>query len=196
MSGSYVVLDNGSLVNRAFLYGPDGNVIGNQDKVHLMPQEAEWYIKRGQAFSVFETDLGNLALPICMDATYYETFRILEHLGTEIVLLPIANLEKYNYWLALRGIWPRVQESQLYGIKSALVGSLAGFTFTGRSGIFAPLELTPGQDGVLAEVESYDREAMAIANLDLEALAVLRRNHPWRDRNPVLYKRYFPEIYQ
>jgi len=186
MAGSYTLADGDRVVNRAFLYGPDGKLTGSQDKVHLLPVEVEWRLKRGSSLAGFETPLGRLAMPVCMDATYYETFRILEKQGVDIALLPIANLEAYNYWLALRGIWPRVQESALYGVKSALVGSVAGFTFTGRAGIFAPLELTPNRDGVMAEVHHFDREAIAVTDLNLEDLHNLRHDHPWRDHNPNL----------
>ncbi len=196
MAGSYVLAHNGGIVNRAFLFGPDGALIGTQDKVHLLPMEAEWKLARGTRFSVFETPLGSLAFPVCMDATYFESFRILEQKGAEIALLPIANLEPYNYWMALRGIWPRVQESPIYGIKSALVGDLYGLSFTGRAGIFAPLEITPNKDGIITEVEPFDREGLAVADVDLEALAELRREHPWRDRNEALYRRYFPRTYR
>ncbi len=196
MAGSYAFLDSGNLVNRSYLYNPEGKLAGSQDKVHLLPVEEEWSLKRGSRFSVIDTSLGKLALPVCMDATYFETSRLLELAAAEIVLLPIANLEPYNYWLALRGLWPRVQESPLYGVKSALVGNVAGFTFTGRAGIFAPIELTAKRDGIMAEVETYDREAMAIADLDLQALRRLRQNHPWRDHNHRLYQRYFPGIYK
>jgi len=196
MAGSYILADNGEIVNRSFLYGPNGELIGSQDKVHLLPVESGWSLKRGSSFSVIETALGKLALPVCMDATYYETFRLIELAGADIVLLPIADQQEYNYWLALRGIWPRVQESALFGVKSALVGSVAGFTFTGRAGIFAPLEITPNSDGVLAEVEPFDSEAIAVADLDLEALARLRADHPWRDCNSALYRKYFPQIYR
>lgn len=195
MAGSYTLAAGGSVVNRAFLFGPDGKLIGSQDKLHLLPVEAGWQLQRGKNLNSFDTGLGRLAMPICMDATYFETFRILENLKVEIALLPIANMEAYNFWLALRGIWPRVQESPIYGVKSALVGSIAGLTFSGRAGIFAPIELTPGRDGVLAEVEHYDREGIAVADLDLDALKELRLNHPWRDRNSALSGKYFPEIY-
>ncbi|NLA27119.1 MAG: nitrilase [Firmicutes bacterium] len=196
MAGSFLLPDGDKVVNRSFLYGPGGNLIGTQDKVHLMPIEVEWGISAGSKFNVFETGAGKMAAPVCMDATYYETFRILELKGAEIAVLPIANPEPYNYWLALRGIWPRVQECPLYGIKSALVGSLLGFEFTGRAGIFAPVELTPDGSGVLAEVESPEKEGMAVAELDLAALRELRRHHPWRDSNLALYNRYFPRLYR
>ena len=195
MAGSFLLPDGERVVNRSFLYGPDGGLIGRQDKVHLMPIEAEWGISAGTEFNLFETPAGRMAAPVCMDATYFETFRILELQGAEIVILPIANPEPYNYWLALRGIWPRVQECPLYGIKSALVGRVLGFEFTGRAGIFAPVELTPDSSGVLAEVESPHGEGMAVAEIDLDALRDLRSAHPWRDSNPALYRRYFPRLY-
>lgn len=195
MAGSFLLAKGPRVVNRAYLFSPRGKIAGCQDKVHLMPVEEEWGISRGGSFSVLDTELGKLALPVCMDATYYETFRILERLGAEIAMVPIANPEPYNYWLALRGIWPRVQESPLFGIKSAMVGSLAGFTFTGRAGIFAPMELAPCSNGILAEVNNPEKEGMALAQLDLTALRKLRADHPWRDTNELLYKKYFPGIY-
>jgi predicted amidohydrolase len=196
MAGSFLLPDGDKVVNRSFLYGPGGKLIGTQDKVHLMPIEAEWGISAGTEFNLFETAAGRIAAPVCMDASYFETFRILELQGAEIVIIPIANPEPYNYWLALRGIWPRVQECPVYGIKSALVGKLLGFEFTGRAGIFAPAELTPDGSGVLAEVESPEEEGIALAEIDLAALQELRRDHPWRDSNPALYRRYFPRVYR
>ncbi len=196
MAGSFLLADGDRVVNRSFFYGPDGQLIGTQDKVHPMPIEAEWRISAGHEFHLFETAVGEVGVPVCMDATYFETFRILELQGAEIVIIPIANPEPYNYWKALRGIWPRVQECPVYGIKSALVGSALGFTFTGRAGVFAPAELTPDGSGVLAEVECPEEEGIAVAELDLNALQELRNDHPWRDNNLSLYQRYFPGVYE
>ncbi|GFP37674.1 hypothetical protein HKBW3S44_01351 [Candidatus Hakubella thermalkaliphila] len=196
MAGSFPLPAGRQVLNRALLYGPDGRLIGCQDKAHLTPLEDDWGLSRGGSFAVFPTPLGRLAMPVCMDATYFETFRILESLGAEIVMVPIANPEPYNFWLALRGVWPRVQESQVFGVKSALVGSLFGRTLTGKAGVFAPLELTQRRDGVLAETESAEREGFVAATLDLEALRELKANHPYlRDENPALARKYFPAVY-
>ncbi|NLJ25503.1 MAG: nitrilase [Firmicutes bacterium] len=196
MAGSLLLPEGDKVVNRAFLYGPSGELIGIQDKVHLMPIEMEWGITPGSEFNLFDTGVAKIAAPVCMDATYFETFRILELKGAEIVIIPIANPEPYNHYLALRGIWPRVQEAPVYGIKSAIVGSLLGFEFTGRAGIFAPAELTSDGSGVLDMVESPEKEGIAFATIDLGALRELRQDHPWRDSNPALYRRYFPRVYQ
>ena len=195
MSGSFLLPDGDQVVNRAFLYSPQGQLIGIQDKVHLMPMEAAWGVSAGTRFNLFDTEIGSIAAPVCMDATYFETFRILELQGAEIVIIPIANPEPYNQWLALRGIWPRVQECPVYGIKSALVGRLLGFEFTGRAGIFAPAELTSDGSGILDIVVSPEEEGIALAEIDLAELQKLRSDHPWRDNNQALYRRYFPRIY-
>lgn len=196
VAGSFLLPAGNKVVNRSFLFAPDGSLVGTQDKVHLLPLEAAWGITRGDELRVFPTSIARLAIPVCMDATYYETFRILEMQGADIAVVPIANPEPYNYWLALRGIQLRVQESLVYGVKSALVGELFGFTFTGRAGVFAPLDLTPKKDGVLVESAFHNQADLVVADLDLEALYALRREHPYLgDHNQVLYKKYFPRIY-
>lgn len=197
MGGSRLIPDHkGQVMNVASLYGPQGQLIGSQAKAHLLPLEASWGICRDSELKVFNTPLGNIAFPVCMDATYFETFRILAHLGADLVIIPIANPEEYNQWKALRGIWPRVQESYVYGVKSALVGkNFFGLDFTGKAGIFAPMELCP-QDGVLALAANPHEEDLVIADLDIEKLRQTRTGRPYGgDVNLKLYRRYFPHIY-
>lgn len=167
MSGSIMIVDGNSAYNRAYLFGPDGRIVGKQDKLHLMMMEKDIGLSMGEELSVFNTSIGKLAFPVCMDATYFETFKIAKNKGAHIVIIPIANMEEYNCYFALRGIWPRVQESGVYGIKSALVGELYGVKFTGKAGIFAPLILTPDGDGVLKVAKSYDRDEIVMSDLDL-----------------------------
>lgn len=197
LGGSRLVPDHtGRVLNVASFFGPQGQLIGSQAKAHLLPLEAGWGLCRGTELQVFKTPLGNIAFPVCMDATYFETFRILAHLGADLVIIPIANPEEYNQWKALRGIWPRVQESYVYGIKSALVGkNFFGMSFTGKAGIFAPLELHP-PDGVLALGENPHREELLIADLNIEQLRATRTARPYGgDLNLSLYRRYFPAVY-
>lgn len=197
MGGSRLVPDHtGRLMNIASLYGPQGQLIGSQAKAHLLPLEAGWGICRGNELKVFNTPLGNIAFPICMDATYFETFRILSYLGADLIIIPIANPEEYNQWKALRGIWPRVQESYVYGVKSALVGKkFFGLDFTGKAGIFAPIELHP-QDGVVALAQNPHKEDLVIADLNIEKLRETRTGRAYGgDVNLNLYRRYFPQVY-
>lgn len=198
MGGSIILEDrNGKIYNRAYLFGPGGKIVGYQEKLHLLPIEASWGLATGNQLRTFDTPLGKLSLPVCMDATYFETFRILELKGVEVVLLPTANPEEYNFWKALRGIWPRIQESRLYGIKSAMVGEFLGLKFTGKAGIYAPRRLTEFGDGILAEADTFDKEELVVAELDLNRLRNFREQDQiqGRPRGDVL-GRYLPGLYQ
>ncbi|MDI3317966.1 MAG: nitrilase-related carbon-nitrogen hydrolase [Bacillota bacterium] len=170
---------DGCVYNVAHLFAPDGRLVGRQAKAHLLPLEAAWGLVPGRELQVWELPWGRLAQPVCMDATYFETFRIARGLGADVVVIPSANPEHpYNEWTSARGIWPRVQESQVYGVQASMVGSFLGVELSGRSGIFAPLELSPGGDGVLDRLEDPYQEGVAAAVLDLRALDAYRSRHP------------------
>jgi predicted amidohydrolase len=194
MAGSAMLVDEGRLYNRAYLFGPQGEIVGTQDKIHPIEMELDLGMSFGTHLKVFATPLGRLAFPVCMDATYFETFKILKHMGAQIVIIPIANMEPFDLYLSLRGIWPRVQEAGIYGLKSALVGDLYAFKFTGKAGAYAPLELTPQRNGVLAEAGSYDRDAVVMASLDLPRLDEYQSPY-FSDTNPELYRHYLPDAY-
>jgi predicted amidohydrolase len=194
MAGSCMQVVDGKLVNRATLFGPQGETVGVQDKAHPIDMEMAFGLTPASQLQTFPTRLGRLAFPVCMDATYFETFKILRSQGAQIVVIPIANLEPFQHYWALRGIWPRVQENAVYGVKSALVGKLYGVEFTGKAGVYAPLDLTPGRSGILAEAGTFDRDELVVADLDLTKLDAYRSDY-FDDTNPALYRRYFPQIY-
>lgn len=197
--GGSVILPraDGKVYNTAFLFGPDGKVLLRQDKLHLMPMEVEWGLTPGSVVEVVDTELGRIGMPVCMDATYFETFRILSNMGAEIILLPTANPEEYNQFKALRGIWPRVQETPVYGIKSSMVGSLAGFKLTGKAGIFAPRELTEKRDGILAEFANPEGVGLVFADLDMPGLRAYReRTRTEQVDAQRIYSRYLPRLYK
>ncbi len=197
MAGSFLVTDEeGGVCNTAYSFDETGRLMGTQDKLHLVDMESTWGLTSGRTLAAFPTSFGTLAAPVCMDATYFETFRILLSLGVDIALLPIGDAAEYRAFYALRGIWPRVQESPMYGVKAALVGDLFGQTFTGKAGVFAPIALTPKQNGVLAEALTYDRSEIVAADLDIQRLHIYREQE-WEDNDvrPSLYERDLSESY-
>jgi len=199
VSGSMVLpdetLNRNAMRLRGYIYGPGGELAGRYHKTHLMPVESSWGVDPGDSTSTFNLGGVVAAVPICMDATYFETFRIARLSGADLVIVPSANNEPYNLWYALRGIWPRVQESQVYGIGASMVGSFAGQTFTGRSAILAPLELSPGGDGMLAQAGTYDSEEIVLAQINIPLLHKFRADNPLRFNLP-LYRKYLPAMYR
>ncbi len=195
-SGSYILKEKEEIYGAGSLFGPDGNLIGTQKKIHLTDFEVKLGIKRASKMVAYSLPFGKTVCPICMDATYFETFHIAREIGADMVILPIANFEEYSTWKALRGIWPRVQESYLYGLKSSLNGWIAGMHFTGKAGIFAPLSMTEKKDGVLSLSPSYEGSYLITANLNLKRLYEARKKAEYHgDRNPEFEEKYIERTY-
>jgi predicted amidohydrolase len=195
-TGSYILKEKEAIYNAGSLFGSNGNLIGTQKKIHLTDFEVKLGIKRGNKMEVYSLPFGKVVCPICMDATYFETFRIAREIGADMVILPIANLEEYTIWKALRGIWPRVQESYLYGLKSSLNGWIAGMHFTGKAGVFAPLLMTEGKDGILSLSSSYEGNQLITANLSIKRLYEAREKAEYQeDKNVEFEEKYIERAY-
>lgn len=194
VAGSAIELVGGRLYNVAYLYGPDGSERARQVKTHLVPSEVEMGYGVGEEIVVAQTQAGPLAFPVCMDHTYFETARIATLLGAALLIDPSANNEYYNPYAQARGVWNRVQEVHTYGVLCSGVGRVAGSVFEGRSGVYAPMGMTPAGDGVLAEARTVDREEVVFADLDYDALEAYRSREPL-EFNVELYRRYLPEAY-
>ena len=165
--GTIPAYDSGRLYNRQILLDDKGKLVGTQDKLNLVPMEKELGFSHGEVLEVFETPLGKIAIPICMDATYFEIFKIAKGLGADFIILPIANMEPYNYHLALRGAAMRVTETNLVAIKPAFVsGGNFPIEITGRAGIYFPL----GFQQKSRETSSGEGSSLVVATLDINAL--------------------------
>ena len=195
LAGSTLAMDDkGRVRKEAHLYDPQGHLVLAQRKTHLFPTEAAWGMTPGDEIAVARTPLGCIAAPVCMNHTYWEPVRIAWLRGAEILVDPAADAARFNWSLQARGVWSRVQESPSYGIHAMMVGTLLGVTFGGRSGVYAPLALTPKGDGILAEAHVPDAPDLFCADLDLDALRPLRLERLGR-LNPDLYGRYLPRLY-
>ena len=195
-TGSYILKEKETIFNAGSLFDPYGNLIGTQKKMHLTDFEVKLGMRRGNKMEAYSLPFGKVVCPICMDATYFETFRIAREIGADMVILPIANLEEYSTWKALRGIWPRVQESYLYGLKSSLNGWIAGMHFTGKAGIFAPLSMTEEKDGILSLSPSYEVNHLVTAHINMKKLYEAREKAEYHeDKNAEFEKKFIEKTY-
>lgn len=195
-TGSYFIKENEHLYNGGAIISREGAILGRQMKLHLTDFEEKLGIRRGNEFRSFSLDIGRIAFPVCMDATYYEVFNLARSRGCDVVVLPIANNEEYRPYRALRGIWPRVQEAHVYGVKAALNGWFCGLHFTGKAGIFAPIGMTPKGDGVVAISEQPSGDSLVVGDIDLEALCRERKEDEYYgDSNPEFERAYYYNTY-
>lgn len=90
--GSLIEQDGIDLYNTSILVSPNG-LIGKYRKLHLCGSE-NYYLEPGDlGIPVFHTPIGKIALLICLDAYYPETFRIATLQGADIVCASFAGDE-------------------------------------------------------------------------------------------------------
>ncbi|MCD8511515.1 MAG: hypothetical protein LRY73_17740 [Bacillus sp. (in: Bacteria)] len=189
-TGTYLLKEGNHLYNAGSLIDRSGAIIATQKKLHLTDFEDGLGLQRDDTLQVVELDFGiKVAFPICMDATYFETFLLAKNEGADFIILPIANMEEYTRWKALRGIWPRVQESYLFGVKPSLNGWLMGMHFTGKGGVFAPIEYTDNYDGIVALAEHYEGEVLLTAELDVDKLRRVKADAEYTGDSNLIFER-------
>lgn len=195
-AGSALLLQrDGRVLAVSHLFDPHGRVILTQPRTHLRTWERDWGLGSGMELTVVDTPLGRVGTLGAGEPMLFEPMRILWSLGAEIVLAQTADLGPQPVGQFLRGTWARVQESPAYAVQAGLVGEAFGLTFDGMAAVFAPRELTPAHDGILARAPGgSEEEAVVVADLDLQALRSLRVSQP-RPLNRSMIGHYLPELY-
>lgn len=130
--------------NSSFLFGPDGKVVGRQDKVHLieLEREAALDLTPGSVdrLRTFETPFGRIGIAICLDAFEDDVVDALTRQGADILVQPSANpgpwtAEQQTDWL--RSSYRRVYLEQRfsYALNPMMHGTLWDIPFYGQSSI-------------------------------------------------------------
>lgn len=167
---------DGIIRNMAVVFASDGARLGYQTKV-LLPPEDEDLVQAGSAWDVIPTEVGALGVVLGSDVLYPEVGRLLAYQGAEILVVLGASPSVELYQKLRTGTLARMQDNQLFGIVSFLVGdnelSVAHEPMIGRSAIFAPQELTPRRNGILVEMGNQRSEGVLTAELDFLALKAL-----------------------
>jgi len=192
--GTMLAERDGRVLLVSHLYGPTGRVLIAQPKTHLSVLERRWGLGVGEDLEVVDTAVGRVALTGSMESMHFEPYRLLEAARADIALLSAADVGQPRPWRPLRGLWARVQESQVYGVQGALSGSAFGLRFAGPAGIYAPLGLTPARDGILAMASREDDDEVVVADLDIAALRRLHQERP-SARNGAVVGHYLPLLY-
>ena len=168
---------DGSIRNRAWLFGPDGGR-GFQEKLQMTRFEAEqWSIAPGAGLRVFETALGRLGVAICYDAEFPLLVRRQVEAGASVILVPSCTDTLAGYWRVRIAAQARALENQCYVLQSPTVGeapwSAAVDVNVGAAGAFGPVDSAVAPDGILA-LGGINRPGLVFADLDLGALDAVR----------------------
>lgn len=183
-------LDNGRVVNRAWLCAPDGGC-GYQDKQIMTRFEREqWAVDRGDGLRVFSTALGSIAINVCYDCEFPLLARAQCEAGATLLLVPSCTDTLAGYHRVRVGAQARALENQCLSVQSPLVGSApwsaAIDVNTGRAGVFGPPDYGFPDDGVIAQ-GVLDQPTWVYADVDLAEVARVRQH------GQVLNHRHWPE---
>jgi predicted amidohydrolase len=187
---------HGTFFNAYALMGP-GGLIGVQRKVHAS-QDEYFSFRMGRTLEVFDLGFCRVGVAICLDAGFFEVWRVLVLQGAEVVFLPHAGrsgcgkhipeekqrrlLERTLQQLPGRyGIY--AEDNAVYAVYGNQVGFNGHSTHAGGAYVFGP-------DGkVLACAEPRLDDLWISAELDPEALERARnsRSCQLRTRRPEVY---------
>lgn len=190
--GTMIESRGGRLYNTAYLFAPDGRIVGSQRQTHRSPREIGWGLAQGEELTVFDIGGARVGFVVGADVEYPEVSRILALQDANLLIHSAA----YPLWhdeYFLLDLWREVQSNQLFGLQSCLLGN----EFKGESSIYVPVEMTANRRGVLARTTRADAEEMVSATLDFDALQRVIEGYPiFSLFNFDFYTREFPGVYR
>ncbi len=170
---------DGSYVNRAWLFAPDG-AAGYQDKLVMTRFENEsWGISPGAELRVFDTALGALAIAICYDCEFPLLARAQAEAGAELLLVPSCTDTVAGYHRVRYGAQARALENQIHVVQAVTVGeapwSDALDVNIGAAAIYTPVDRGFPPDGIAA-IGTREAPGWVHATVDLALARALRRD--------------------
>jgi len=106
-------------LNRAFLVGPAGTVMGYYDKTHpTLGEKDRLAVKPGNEIPLFETEHGRVAIVICYDIYFPELFAILALQKPDLIFFP--SLQRSDHEMASEAILKtRAMDTKAYVVRSS-----------------------------------------------------------------------------
>jgi predicted amidohydrolase len=169
----------GRVYNTSVLLGPDGRQLAVYRKIHLFDAEVgdgatyreSDTVAPGASPVTAETPLGTVGLTICYDLRFPELYRALARAGATLLTVPAAFtlMTGKDHWEVL--LRARAIENQAYVLAPAQGGRHTDQRVTyGHAMVVDPWGLVVAR--------ASDGEGLALAELDTELLARVRKNLP------------------
>ena len=175
-----ILLDDGRIANRGFLFGPDGGIVVRYDKIHMFDVDLDngesWresaVYRPGSEARLADLPFGRMGFAICYDVRFPQLFRAEALAGAELVSLPAAFTRQTGeaHWEVL--IRARAIENGVFLIAAAQ----AGLHEDGRETFGHSMIVDPW--GRVLAVAGGTGEAVISAELDIADVAAARRKIP------------------
>ncbi len=169
ITGGNYVEEKGKREIKSFLIDSEGEIIGEQNKVHLFKAEKEIAIP-GEEYNVFELNNTKIAITICNDLVYPEVVRILVLKGAEIIFAP-SRIKDIGYEPWKLYVLTRALENRVH---IASPNTFLPPSFLGKS-IVVDFEIK--EDVVIPKIfaSAKEEEDILIADLDPKKVEGFRK---------------------
>lgn len=177
------------IFNSAALIGPDGELIGSYNKVHLRGEERMAF-REGFRLPVFETEgIGTVGLMLGWDLAFPEVARSMALDGAELLCVmsnwETANMEEFRTHVKARSF-----ENSLFVAASNRVGEDVTLNFGGESMIVGPRGKV---FATLADEKNAETnqpsEGFCVARIDLDEVRKYREEFQFlQNRQPTVYR--------
>lgn len=179
VGGGVVARRGNGLRNSAPVVGPDGAVLGWQDKIHLYRIEKQFFT-RGHSLHVFQHRDACFGVLICHDIAFPELARIMALRGADLLLnpsrMPSSAIQPWHAYLETRCLENRV---------AAAAPNVSTAGCTGNSVVMQPVKVNNAVFQV-RKTSLNSEEALLTAELDFADLRPARRQR-LAERIPNLY---------
>ncbi|MCV4273438.1 carbon-nitrogen hydrolase family protein [Pseudomonas capsici] len=171
---------DGCIYNAVQLLDSHGQSLANYRKTHLYGElDKSMFTAGSDDFPVVELDGWRLGLLICYDVEFPENTRRLALAGAELIVVPTANMEPYDFVCDIT-VRARAFENQCYVVYANYCGSEGEIHYCGQSSICAP-------DGSRPALAARD-ETLMTGDLDRPLMEGSRAITTYfQDRRPGLY---------
>ncbi|KRB62660.1 nitrilase [Rhizobium sp. Root708] len=175
-----ILLGDGKLANRGYLFGPDGRILNRYDKIHMFDVDLDngesWResaaYQAGSEARVLSLPLGQMGFAICYDVRFPALFRAQAVAGAEVMTVPAAFTKQTGeaHWEIL--LRARAIENGMFVIAAAQ----AGVHEDGRETFGHSMIIDPW--GKILASAGPAGEAVIIAEIDTTAVKAARDKIP------------------
>ncbi|MDR1020601.1 MAG: hypothetical protein LBL73_07580, partial [Synergistaceae bacterium] len=188
--GAYVVFGlpeadraTGLYYNAAALVGPKG-FIGAYRKTHQWETEEHWSSYGDLGVPVFDTELGRIAINICMDSAYFESARLAALGGADVLAFPTNSTSQ-----AIAALPARAIQNGLFIVSANRSNTENNFHMIGGSAIWAPDGSCLAQTPLLMTDEESETGPTTVAYATIDPARYSNAGKELlKARRPALYK--------
>lgn len=166
------------------MIGADGALHGVSKMVHIaqLPgfYEQDYYTPSDTGFLAYDTPLGKIGIVVCFDRHFPESVRTCALRGASLIVIPTANTMDEPRDVFECELRAAAWQNGVYIAMCNRVGAEGSATFCGESTVVGP------NGNVITK--GSNSEALVIADIDLEQVALVRAKRPYLSlRRPQTY---------